>query len=102
LALAISLGACLNAGLLYYQLRRQQIFTPQAGWPVFLGKLVLALFLMALALWFAMGTEASWMESGLMVRIAKLTMLVVLGAAVYLGSLWLLGFRLRDFSKRAI
>ena len=57
---------------------------------------------MALALWFAMGTEASWMESGLMVRIARLAMLVGLGAAVYLGSLRLLGFRLRDFSKRAI
>ena len=102
LALAISLGACLNAGLLYYQLRRQQIFMPQAGWLVFLGKLALALVLMALALLFAMGTEASWMESGLAVRIARLAMLVALGAAVYLGSLWLLGFRLRDFSKRAI
>jgi putative peptidoglycan lipid II flippase len=102
LALAISLGACLNAGLLYHQLRRQAIFSPQPGWLKFLGKLLLALVLMAIALWFAMGSEASWMQSSLSVRIAKLAMLVVLGAAVYLGSLRLLGFRLRDFSKRAI
>lgn len=35
LALAIGLGACLNAGLLYYQLRKQNIYQPQAGWLVF-------------------------------------------------------------------
>lgn len=102
LALAISLGACLNAGLLYYKLRRQRIFTPQPGWLAFLGKLALALAMMALALWFAMGAEADWLQGGAVARIAKLALLVVLGAAVYLGSLWLLGFRPRDFSKRAI
>ncbi len=102
LALAISLGACLNAGLLYYKLRQQRIFIPQPGWLAFLGKLALALAMMALALWFAMGAEADWLQGGAVARIAKLTLLVVLGAAVYLGSLWLLGFRLRDFSKRAI
>ena len=102
LALAISLGACLNAGLLYYKLRQQRIFTPQPGWLVFLGKLALALAMMALALWFAMGAEADWLHGGAVARIAKLTLLVVLGAAVYLGSIWLLGFRLRDFSKRAV
>jgi peptidoglycan biosynthesis protein MviN/MurJ (putative lipid II flippase) len=34
------------------------------------------------------------------VRVARLAILVVLGAGVYLGSLWLLGFRLRDFAKK--
>jgi len=102
LALAISLGACLNAGLLFYKLRQHRIFSPQPGWPAFLGKLALALAAMALALWFAMGSETYWLQSGISARIARLTLLVVLGAAVYLGSLWLLGFRLRDFSKRAV
>ncbi len=32
LALSISLAACLNAGLLYWQLRRKRIYLPQPGW----------------------------------------------------------------------
>ncbi|HWA11795.1 MAG TPA: murein biosynthesis integral membrane protein MurJ [Burkholderiales bacterium] len=101
LALAISLGACLNAGLLFYKLRRQRVFVPQPGWTGFLAKLLLALVLMAVALHFAMGGEARWLAVGLRERIAHLAGLVVLGAVVYLGGLALLGFRLRDFSRRA-
>ena len=100
LALAISIGACVNAGLLYYKLRQHQIFQPQPGWLIFFGKVVLALALMGTALWFAMGTEASWLTDSAWRRVLRLAGLVVLGAAVYLGSLWLLGFRLRDFAKR--
>lgn len=32
LSLSIGLAACLNASLLYWQLRKQKIFTPQPGW----------------------------------------------------------------------
>lgn len=32
LALAISVGACINAGLLFWQLRRQKLFVAQPGW----------------------------------------------------------------------
>src|SRR5712671_1990389 len=38
LALAIGLGACLNAGLLYFFLRRDRVYSPQPGWPLFLLK----------------------------------------------------------------
>ena len=100
LALAISLGACLNAGLLYYNLRRQDIFTPQPGWGPFLARLALALGAMVAVLAFAMGDDAAWLMGGLPLRIAKLAALVLLGAGVYLGSLRLLGFRLKDFSRR--
>ena len=100
LALAISIGACVNAGLLYYKLRQHRIFQPQPGWLIFFGKILLGLALMGAALWFAMGTEASWLTDSTWRRVLRLTGLVVLGAAVYLGSLWLLGFRLRDFAKR--
>ncbi len=36
LSLSIGLAACLNASLLYWQLRKQNIFTPQPGWMWFL------------------------------------------------------------------
>ncbi len=42
LALATSLAAWLNASLLYRTLGKQQVFTPQAGWPRLLLQLALA------------------------------------------------------------
>jgi hypothetical protein len=46
LALAIGLGACINAGLLYFKLRRGGIFTPQPGWRKFFLQLGVALVAM--------------------------------------------------------
>jgi putative peptidoglycan lipid II flippase len=34
-------------------------------------------------------------------RAANLAWVVLLGAASYFAALWLLGFRIKDFSKRA-
>ena len=50
LALAISAGACLNAGLLFYQLRKQQMYQPQPGWAKFGFKLVVAVAVMSAVL----------------------------------------------------
>ena len=101
LALAISLGACLNAGLLYYQLRRHGIFRAQPGWMLFLCKVAVALLVMSAALWWAMGAEAAWLEGAAWWRVSRLAVLVGLGMLSYFGCLWLLGFRLHHFSKRA-
>jgi putative peptidoglycan lipid II flippase len=102
LALSISLGACINAVLLFYHLRHKRIFDPQPGWGIFIAKLFIAVASMALVLWFAMGSEAQWLNGSVMTRVSTLAMLVVLGAGVYLGSLRLMGFRLKDFAKRAL
>ena len=101
LALAIGLGACLNAGILYYQLRKQGIFQPQPNWLGFITRLVLALGAMAVFLWYAMGQERQWLEYGFDSRILHLAGLVVGGAGLYFATLWLLGFRLADFRRRA-
>jgi len=101
LALAIGLGACLNAALLYRRLRRDGIYAPQPGWRAFLAKLLAALAAMGAALWFAMGPEAWWIGARGQERIVALIGLVGLGMATYFGALWALGFRLRDFSRRA-
>ena len=101
LALAISLGACINAGLLYTMLRRHDIFHPRPGWTFFLARLALAVTVMAALLWWAMGTHDDWLGATAWWRVWRLSLLVGLGVASYFGSLWLLGFRLRDFAKRA-
>lgn len=100
LALAIGLGACLNAGLLYYKLRSQKIYQPQPGWAIFFVKLLLALAVMGVALWFAAGSDVSWLTSSALERAIRLMWVVLLGAASYFATLWILGFRLKDFAKR--
>ncbi|MBL8505674.1 MAG: murein biosynthesis integral membrane protein MurJ [Methylobacillus glycogenes] len=101
LALAIGLGACINASLLYYYLRRAGTYQPLPGWAGFLLRVLLALILMGLALWFAAGTSASWLHADLWHKLLKLSGLVALGVLVYFGSLWVLGLRIHDFIKRA-
>lgn len=101
LALAIGLGACFNATLLLRGLRRREIYVPQPGWPVFLLKLAVAVYVMGAVLWLASGPDASWLSGGGAARAANLTWTVSLGGASYFLALWLLGFRLADFSRRA-
>ena len=56
---------------------------------------------MAAALWFGIGSESTWFAFSLLERVMRLTLLVVLGAAIYFVTLWILGFRIRDFKRRA-
>ncbi|HRH81130.1 MAG TPA: murein biosynthesis integral membrane protein MurJ [Thiobacillaceae bacterium] len=101
LALSIGLGACLNAGILYRQLRRQAIFQPQPGWAAFLAKLALALILMGAVLWLGMMGEARWAAYHFGQRVGHLAALVAGGATAYFATLWLLGFRPHQFRRRA-
>jgi putative peptidoglycan lipid II flippase len=101
LALAIGLGACINAALLLRTLIRRDIYRPLAGWPVFACKLVIAIYVMAVVLWMASGSDASWFTMDAAARAGQLALIVLLGAGTYFAALWLLGFRLADFSKRA-
>ena len=102
LALSISLAACLNAGLLYWQLRRKGIYLPQPGWAKFLAKLVLAVLVMAAVLLVLMRYMPAWEEGGMLLRLLRLGVLVAAGASAYFAVLALLGFRPRDFSRRAV
>jgi putative peptidoglycan lipid II flippase len=101
LALATGLGACFNAGFLFYKLRQFDMYRPQAGWLLFFGKIVIALAAMGALLWWLSGDAAAWLTMSAGEKVAKLALIVVLGAGVYFATLGLLGFRLRHFSRRA-
>lgn len=102
LALAISLGACLNAGLLFWKLRTQQLFQPQPGWAVFLLKLVLAAGLMSGVLLAGMHYLPAWVEGNMLERLMRLMALIMAGVVTYFGCLYLCGFRPRQFARKAL
>ena len=100
LALAIGLGACLNAGLLFFYLRKSHIYTPQPGWLAFVLKVAASVGLMAVALFFAMGDAGWWLGASWRLKLPAVIGLVLLGAATYAASLLAFGFRPRDFSRK--
>jgi len=102
LALSIGLGACLNSAILFYYLRKRAIYQPEPGWAVFFAKVSLAAIALTATLWFGMGTEQSWLTSSGWARVVRLSLLVGAGVVVYFSVLALLGFRPRDFSRRAV
>jgi putative peptidoglycan lipid II flippase len=102
LALAIGLGACINAALLYFYLRKSGAYEPQPGWLKFLTKLLFAVTAMAFAVYFAAGAESTWFDYTLVSKLTHLTGLIALGAAVYFAALWLMGIRIKDFMHRAV
>lgn len=102
LALSIGLGACLNSAILFYFLRKNGIYQPEPGWPIYFAKVAVAVLALAITLWFGMGTTESWLTGSGWVRIGRLTALVTAGVVVYFAVLAALGFRPRDFSRRAV
>ncbi|CAN0239142.1 unnamed protein product [Phaeothamnion confervicola] len=102
LALAIGLGACLNAALLYAKLRQHRIYTPEPGWGLFALKVAVSVAAMAAALGFAMGTAQWWFGAAWTLRLPALGGLVLLGLVVYGACLAALGFRVRDFARRGV
>lgn len=101
LALSIGLAACLNAGLLYRGLRRHGIYTPGPGWGPFIGKLLLALAVLGAVLYLGMGREADWLLAAPLPRLLHLSALVAGGVLAYFATLYAVGFRMRDFKRRA-
>ncbi len=100
LALAIGLGACLNAYLLFFNLRKKGIYAPQPGWPAFVLKIAASVAAMAIVLYSTMGEASWWLAASWRLKLPALGGLVVLGAAVYGACLFAFGFRVRDFSRK--
>ncbi|MEI7268234.1 murein biosynthesis integral membrane protein MurJ [Pectobacterium versatile] len=102
LALSIGLASCLNAGLLYWQLRKQDIFQPLPGWRGFLVRLLAAVIVMLLVLLGMLWWMPAWDDGNMTMRILRLLLVVVAGAGSYFATLALLGFRPRDFARRSV
>lgn len=96
LALAASLASWINTGLLFIQLYRKNIYRIQAGWGLFLARLMCANALLALLLTYLAGDLNQWLVWHWQQRLLHVASLGSIGIASYLICLGLLGMRFRD------
>ena len=97
LALATSLAAMLNAGLLLRGLIKQGVFQFQSGWALFLARMMFANIVMCAFLWFVAGDWQLWLDWGIWQRILEMSILTIGGFLLYAGSLFAAGMRLQHF-----
>lgn len=97
LALATSLSAWLNAGLLLIGLVRRDAYRRRRGWGRFGLQMIFAnLAMVGILLWLR-GPVSDWLSRGAVFRAEHLALLVVAGLGGYLAALGLTGVRLRHF-----
>jgi putative peptidoglycan lipid II flippase len=99
LALATSLSAFLNAGLLLRGLLKEGVYSFNSSWRVHLSRLLVATLAMALlVLWMSPTTQVwlgwSWFERGL-----RMLALCATGLGVYVLVQWIMGTRMRDLTS---
>jgi len=100
LTLATSIGATFNAATLFVLLTRRKFYAPEPGWPLFAGKLLLALCVLAAVLAWLTGPADVWLHASLWHKLARLAGVIGAGVLAYFGALALLGFRFADFDRR--
>lgn len=101
LALAIALGATINAAALFIGLRRRGVYQPEPGWLLFFGRQCVALVAMGVFI-SLVGAGIDWTGPNLGGLMRVLWLAVTLGGAMvaYVVTLWLLGVRPSDFRRK--
>jgi len=100
LALATACSAFINSGLLFRGLRRDGVLQLQPGWSLLFVRVFVASLVMAGLLFWGTGSPGDWMQWGLWQRVEQLVLWVVLGVAVYLGVLLVMGVKVKDLMGR--
>ena len=85
--------------LLSWNLYKQNILIPQKGWGIFLIRVFIALFVMALVLNFIVPQDQFWLNQIASIKILNLALMVLVGATSYFLVLLVTGMRVSDFIK---
>ena len=96
LALATSVSAWINAGLLYLGLRRGGIPLTGVFEAKFIARLVVAVSLMGIAVSMMSPAVSLWLTADLSWRVGQMTLLVFAGMASFAMVLAVLGFKLNE------
>ena len=102
LALSVGLGACINAGLLWFGLRKRGALPVSAGWMKYLGQLSVGLLPLGLLLFYGASAH-DWLalQANPFMRIGLLGLWLMAAAVVYFAALWLVGLRWQNFLRHA-
>jgi len=98
LALATSLAAFVNAGLLFFFLRKKKVYEFEKGWGRFLFQIIMASVAMGLLLYFYVPNVQQWLSWGVYERVLQLSVCILLGVVSYFSVLWICGLRLRHMT----
>lgn len=103
LTLSIGIGATLNSLLLLLVLKKRGIYSSGVSWFKFLARITPALICMAAVL-LVSNNYFDWLELAAqpMIRALILFSVVISAALAYFITLFLLGFRLRDFTHKPV
>lgn len=102
LALATALAGYINAGLLLYQLNKQNIYTMASGskkvWLKDLFRIIVSVIVMSLIILWINPSDLWWQDTALMKKLLKLLILVATAMFSYFGTLFILGVRKDTFT----
>jgi len=101
LALATSLAAWVNAGLLFRKLKSRGIYRPQAGWSRYSLQLGLAGAVLAAVLFGAVPAIQEWLSWSALERVTNLALWVFAGSGAYFICLRLCGVKLKSLWRHA-
>jgi putative peptidoglycan lipid II flippase len=99
LALATSLSAFLNAGLLWYGLKKAGVLTFGGGWGKFSVQIVVANFTMLGFLLVFVPGQSDWLDMGLSTRMMTMLAICAGGGFIYAACLGLVGVRLKQILR---
>lgn len=95
LALATTLSAFLNAGLLYLGLKKAGIYMPQKGWSKLFFQTILAASIMGGGVFMLAGELSFWLTATAIERVMRLSWIIPIGVVSYFAVLWITGVRFK-------
>jgi len=93
LALATACSAMINASLLFYTLKKKDIYTPGRGWWRLFFQMTVACVAMLVYLWWATDDVNQWLQWNALQRVWNLLWLIAIASVVYVAVLIITGAR---------
>ena len=99
LALATTIAAFVNAGLLFFGLIKERVFSFQSGWVPYSIQLLFANIILSIFLTNYSSELSTWLNWQTETKILQLGTLVFGGIVIYFVSLFVLGLRWRHIHR---
>lgn len=99
LALATTLSAFLNAGLLFLGLKKIGVYSPDKGWLKLLAQTGFAAGIMGAIIFTISGELSFWIKASALERVMQLSWIIPVGVVSYFAILWVAGVRFKQLMR---